>query len=351
MTKPRVTVLLTCAASPMAVEAIQALQASRTLRVRVVGVDMDPRGPGAAFASAFYQVPGGGDPAYVDRVMTICRREGVRVAIPTSDEEALALARAQDRFRSAGITCTVPRPELIELFTDKARMYDVLAQRGVVVPRYERVTTIPQVRHAAARLGYPARPFVIKPAAARGGRGVWLIREGGASLDELLRGMSLDAMRLETYVQAADRAATLAPLVAMECFSGDVFDVDLLGVGGRLKTMVSRRRFHPRSTPFRGCVLERHPAVLALARSVHQALKLDYLHDVDIMLDAQGGAHLLEVNPRQSASVIATVSAGLNLLEHLVRRALDLKVPAARVPYGVAIRPSVRTTCVNGRVR
>lgn len=351
MTKPRVTVLLTCAASPMAVEAIQALQASRTLRVRVVGVDMDRRGPGARFASAFSQVPAGTDPGYADRLLTICRREGVRVVIPTSDEEALALARVQDRFRSAGITCTVPRAELIELFADKARMYQALAQCGVAVPRYERVTTIRHLREAASRLGYPARPFVIKPSAARGGRGVWLIREGGASLEELLRGMSLDAIRLETYVQAAERAATLPPLVAMECFSGDVFDVDLLGVGGRLKTMVARRRFHPRSTPFRGCVLERHPAVLALARSVHQALKLDYLHDVDIMLDAQGGAHLLEVNPRQSASVIATVSAGLNLLEHLVRRALDLDVPVAAVPYGVSIRPSVRTTCVSAKGR
>jgi len=330
----------------MAVEAIQALQASRTLRVRVVGVDMDASGVGAQFADAFYQVPAGQDPAYVDRLLAICRREGVRVILPTSDEEALALARAHARFNGAGVVCAAPRQELVELFLDKSRMYDYLTQRGVRVPRYTRVTTIAQLRAAAKRLGYPAKPFVIKPATARGGRGVWMIRSGGASLRELMHGISLDAISLEAFVASAARAEALPPLVAMEYFSGDVFDVDLLGVHGTLRTAVPRRRFHPRTTPFRGCRIERHPAVLALAREVHQALALDFLHDVDIMLDARGKAHLLEINPRQSASVITTVAAGLNLLEHVVRRALDLDIPSVPVPYGVAVRPSVRTTCI-----
>jgi len=175
---------------------------------------------------------------------------------------------------------------------------------------------------------------------------LWMIRSGGASLRELMHGISLDAISLEAFVASAARAEALPPLVAMEYFSGDVFDVDLLGVHGTLRTAVPRRRFHPRTTPFRGCRIERHPAVLALAREVHQALALDFLHDVDIMLDARGKAHLLEINPRQSASVITTVAAGLNLLEHVVRRALDLDIPSVPVPYGVAVRPSVRTTCI-----
>lgn len=353
MSRRSVTVLLTCAASPMAVEAIQALQASRTLKVRVVGVDMDPAGVGQRFAAAYYRVPPGADPSYADRILAIGQRERVRVVIPTSDEEALALSRAAERFRQAGIICTVPRSELIELFADKTRMYDYLASRGIALPRYARVTSLAQLQQAAANLGYPDVPFVIKPASARGGRGVWLIRSGGASLDELMNSMSLDAMSLEAFLDSAKRSRSFPPLVAMEYLPGDVFDVDLLGVCGRLRTIVARRRFHPRTTPFRGCVIERHPGVLALARSVHQALALDYLHDVDIIVSPEGRVHLLEVNPRQSASVIATVSAGLNLLELLVRRALDLEVPSAKVPYGRTIRPSVRTTCMgrNGMPR
>jgi len=347
-----VTVLLTCTASPMAVEMIQALQASRSLNVRVVGVDMEPHGVGQRFASAYYRVPAGHDPLYPDRLLAICQREDVRVVIPTSDEEALALSQAQPRFRTAGIVCTVPRPELAELFSDKTRMYDYLARRGVTVPRYVRVSNLAQLQQAAAQLGYPRQPFVIKPARARGGRGVWLIRAGGATLDELMRGISLDVISLEVFAaSSAARQHEFAPLVAMEYFPGDVFDIDLLGAGGRLHTIVARRRFHPRTTPFRGCVLERHPGVLALARAVHTALALDYLHDIDIVLDARGRPHLLEVNPRQSASVIATVTAGLNLLEQLVRRALNLELRSSPVPYGKTIRPSIRTTWVNGRSR
>jgi len=347
MSPPQVTVVLTCTASPMAVEAIQALQTSRAVRIRVVGVDMDPHGVGQRFASAFYAVPAGNDPSYPEALLNICRRESAQVVIPTSDEEALALAQAAPRFQPHGVVCTVPRPELVGCFSDKSRMYTVLAERGVPVPDHVQVTTVEGLREAASRLGYPRRPFVIKPARARGGRGVWLVREGGASLGELLGGVSLEAISLESLLSAIARAPEgMPPLVAMESFAGDVFDVDLLGVRGRLHTIIARRRFHPRTTPFRGCVLERHEGVLALARSVQEALALDYLHDVDIMLDRDGRAHLLEVNPRQSASVIATVTAGVNLLELLILRALDLELPPIEVPYGAVIRPSVRTTCL-----
>lgn len=346
MAKPQVTVLLTCASSPMAVEAIVALQASRSLRVRVVGVDMTPGGAGRSFVSAFYKVPPGNDPAYVDRLLAICRREKVRVVIPTSDEEALTLARTAGRFRARGVTCTVPREELVEVLGDKGRMYDYLAQRGVAVPRHVRATTPAELKAAAAALGYPARPFVVKPASARGGRGVWVIREHGASLQELTQGVALDAVTLDGYVRAIEDAGTMPALLAMEFLAGDVFDVDILGAGGRLKQAVARRRFHPRTTPFRGCVLERNAEVLALTRSVHQALALDYLQDIDIIAADDGRVHLLEVNPRQSASVIATVAAGRNLLEDLVRVALGLVVKPGRVPYGRAIYPSVRTTAL-----
>jgi biotin carboxylase len=212
------------------------------------------------------------------------------------------------------------------------------------VPRHIRVTSPAALREAAAELGYPQRPFVVKPATARGGRGVWVIREGGASMQELLQGIAIDAVGLDGYIRAAETAGSMPALLAMEYLAGDVFDVDILGAGGRLKIAVARRRFHPRTTPFRGCTLERHAAVLELTRAVHRALALDYLQDVDIIAGNDGSVHLLEVNPRQSASVITTVAAGCNLLEDLVRVALGLEVAARRVPYGRAILPSIRTT-------
>jgi carbamoyl-phosphate synthase large subunit len=346
MPTPETTVLLTCAASPMSVESIIALQESRTVKARVVGVDMDAQAVGRAFASAFYAVPAGADPGYSEQLMAICRKEGVQVVIPTSDEEALALARHAEDFKARGIVCTVPPMEHLERFADKAKMYAYLAQQGLPVPPHRCVSTLQDLRQAAAELGYPQTPVVIKPVSARGGRGVWLLRPQGSSLQDLTGGMSLEAITLETFTESAERAGSMPAMLVMQALAGDVFDVDLLGCDGRLLASVARRRFHPRTTPFRGCVLEQHEGVLDLARRAHAALGLSYLQDVDVMLDGRGQPHLLEVNPRQSGSVITTVAAGLNLLELLVRVALSLDVPEPiEIPYGIAVRPSVRTTC------
>ena len=167
-------------------------------------------------------------------------------------------------------------------------------------------------------------------------------------MDELMHQMSLEAITLESLIEAMGRKGVVPPMLAMPYFSGPVFDVDLLARDGQPLYVIARRRFHPRTTPFRGCVLDRNPAVIALATQILEALRLHYLHDVDIMLDAEGQPHLLEVNPRLSGSVIASITAGVNLLDYLVRLALGREVPQIEIPYGKSIKPSIRTVCLNG---
>ena len=338
-----ITVVLTCAASPMAVEMIRALQRCRSAPVRVVGVDMEPNGVGRSAADAYEQVPSGRDPAYVDRLLEICRRHEARLVIPCSDEEALTLAKTSDRFQAAGTLCTVPRREFVDLFSDKATMLQWLKSRGVPVPNAIKATTADELVEAAKQIGYPQRPCVVKPVSGRGGRGVWLLREQGSSLEELTSQMSLDVITLETFLRAMRSHQAPTAWLVMEQLTGPVFDVDVLARAGEPLAVVARRRFHPRTTPFRGCVLEPHPGVLALAYQILTALQLHYLHDIDIMLDAEGVPHVLEVNPRLSGSVIATVAAGFNMLEGLVCLALGQDVPTGPIPYGASIRPSIRT--------
>ncbi len=344
----KTTVLLTCANAPLAVESIRALKASTQLSVRVVGTDMQAKGGGTQEADSFYALCNGADEQYIDRLLKICLQEGVRVLIPTSDEEALAVAQAQERFIRAGIVPTVPRQELLPYFANKIKMYELLEQQGIPLPPHYRVGNAQQLKEAAASLGYPKKAFVIKPASARGGRGVWVLREGGSSFNELMQGMSLDAISLEAFLVSAQSTDVWPELIAMPHLEGDVFDVDLLSDRGGLKLCIPRRRIHPRTTPFRGCSLENHAEVADLARRTHAALNLDYLHDVDVMLDSEQQPHLLEVNPRQSGSVITTIRAGVNLLEMLVMRACDLEMPIPEnIPYGKTILPSIRTCWAN----
>lgn len=344
MAKQPITVVMTCVGSSAAVEVIQGFSQRSSLPIRVVGVDMDENAIGRHYADAFYPVPYGKDATYVDRLLEICRKEEAQVIIPGADEEAFALALAIDRFRDAGVVCTVPRRELVQPLSDKGATYQWLGQRGVPLPAYFRVSSPEELREAASALGYPKKPFVIKPASSRGGRGVWQIHSEGSSLKNLLSSTSLDTITLDTFLHAAERADQMPNLLAMEYLPGDVFDVDVLAREGQVLYMVPRRRFN-RRVPSKLGTLEKHEGVLKLAHVVQEVLSLTYLFDFDIVVGEDNTPYLLEVNPRLSASVITTVAAGLNLLEYLVRMALDMEIPVIDIPYGKIVRASIKTVC------
>lgn len=348
MAKDLITVVMTCVGSTAAVEIIQALNRHSSLPIRVVGLDMDENAVGQYYADAFYPVPSGKDASYGDRLLEICRKEDVKVVIPGADEEAYSLALSIERFRDAGVVCTVPRQELVQPMSDKGALYQWLGQRGVPLPKYFQVNSPQELREAASALSYPKKPFIIKPSSSRGGRGVWLIHPEGSSLTSLLGRTHLDTITLDSFLQVVERAEKIPSLLAMEYLPGDAYDVDVLAREGQVFYMVPRRRFNPSGIPFMGCMLEKHEGVLKLASDIQEALALTYLFDFDIALAEDGRPCLMEVNPRLSAGIVGTLAAGVNLLEYLVCLALGMDIPIVDIPYGTIIRPSIRTVRTRG---
>lgn len=334
----KVTMLMTCVGGQLSPFLLKALKSCERVDVRVVGVDGQAEVPGGALADAYYQVPMGDDPRYPDRIMEICEAEGVAVVLPTSDEEALSLAAVSERFAAKGITVCCPPADKAGFMANKGDMYDWLAGQGLPLPEYRRVKSPAELEEAARALGYPERDFVVKPCVARGGRGVWVISARTPSMDELNKGLTIDVMNLETYLKAA-ADGEFVELMAMPNLVGDVFDVDILRTGGTTHYVVPRRRYHVRTTPFRGCYLENHPEVLKLSEMLQEALQLPYLFDFDIILDGDGKPWLLEVNPRVSGSVAVSVLNGLNLLEFLVLGCVGEEVPQVEIPWGKGGKP------------
>lgn len=341
----KVNVMMTCAGSPMVVEMLSALSQMNGIKSRVIAVDSGQRAVGRAYSSAFYQVPPGNHLEYPETLLGICKKEEVTVVIAGSDEESLSLAKNVDLFQKEHITCTVPKKELIDPLSDKVTMYQWLQTRGITVPTHYRARSQDELKQAANALGYPKKSFIVKPSASRGGRGVWVVSSNASSMNNLSQSLAVDAITLENLSEMLKYSPTPVSLMAMEHLEGDVFDVDLLAREQQIYYLIPRRRFHPRTVPFRGCTLEKHDGVLNLCKKLQSLLSLTYLFDFDIVVGTDNVPHLLEVNPRLSGSTIATISAGINLLEYLVRMALNLDIPILSIPYGAQIIPSYKTTC------
>ncbi len=307
-------------------------------KTRVIAVDERPDPVGRHAADAHYQVPGGTDPGFVDVLIEICRREQVDAVFCGSDEEAVAVAMQHDRFDELEIETCTPPPDVAPKARNKADVFDLLASRGVRVPEFRRVRGASQLAIAAQDLGYPEVSVIVKPAVSRGNRGIWTLTAEAPDPQRLLESKDANESSLDAFGAALGEHE--AELVVMPRFVGAVFDVDILSRGtDDVDVIVPRRRLDPRGTPFGGCYFDDHPGVLELSREVAAAVRFDCLYDIDVMLDDDDRAHLLEVNPRPSGSAIASLKAGISLYERFLRGRWGLELPPIDIPYGLLVRP------------
>lgn len=88
---------------------------------RIVVASSDDLTPAGCFADSTHIVPPIRDPAYVDRLLEICRTETVRAVVPLIDLDLERLAPHLARFAALGTTVLCPPPELVDLGMDKLR--------------------------------------------------------------------------------------------------------------------------------------------------------------------------------------------------------------------------------------
>ena len=121
------------------------------------------------------------------------------------------LAEARARF---GIEGT--RPEVAELFRDKARMKDALRAAGLPVAKHCLVTSEKDARGFAEEVGFP---MVLKPPAGMGAKATFRV----SSLDALLRAV------------VGMRVSAEAPVLAEELLRGREHSLETITISGKAK--------------------------------------------------------------------------------------------------------------------
>ena len=329
-----VRVLITCINGTMVPSAIVHLRGQSRFPMRIFGADMGEAGVVAGLLDGYHRIPSGESPDYVAKLLEVVGRERIQVVLPWSDAEAFALARNRLRLREAGAEAVVSSAECLGLIRDKFQTYRQLERAGIPVPPYACVSTMDDLRSAAAEYGYPQRTVIVKPSGGRGGRGLHVLC--GRDAPPAWLGTGARERRIEA---GADLAALPAMIegetMVMPALGTPAYDVDVLARAGRPRAAVVRRRTNPTGIPFEGNRIVADPAAQRYCLDIAAALGLDSLHDIDLMTDPEGRLRLLEVNPRPSGSLAASLAAGAPLLDaafaQALGRELPVPVPAADV--------------------
>lgn len=208
-----------------------------------------------------------------------------------------------------------------ELFRDKRRMSALVSRAGVRVPRESSLFAACDVERAMDEVGCP---IVIKGSVGRGGNATRIcrtLRSARSAVRELTR------RGCATFAQAYVAGDTY--------LAGGVFE------GGRplrFFSGVKTAQFPPRVGPAAELRSEQHSALFIAAKAVFRAARVSGIASIDLVRDALGEFHFLELNPRPWGSMEAARRAGVDLFGPLVAL-WRARTPEAQLDF----HPHVRT--------
>lgn len=332
--------MLTSAGGEMIPFLITQLKASPEHAPRVLAIDAGEGKISRHLADGFWTVPRGDDPGYADAVLDILRQTKVDLLVPCSDEEALSLSARREDIADTGCTLACVDHATLGIFSDKARCYEVLAEKGIPVPLWRRVENLQDLGSAVDEVIASTGACVVKPAAGRGGRDVFVIdtAESTAALPDEAGGREMHLSAAAFKELCAGQTEFAFPLIAMERLTEPVFDIDMLAWQGQPVHVVPRRRVSSQ-LPNEGHIFVDAPELSELGTNLIRSFSLSWLYDCDVMYDRAGHPRILEINPRPSGSAAVTVAAGVPLFENMMALAKGEATSAAAPVTGHTVLP------------
>jgi carbamoyl-phosphate synthase large subunit len=272
--------------------------------IRVIGCDIYPSEwiVDSANVSAFYQVPYATDEeAYVEKVLSICRKEEIDGLVILTDVEVDVWNLRRKELEAEGITLCLSSEKTVDLCRDKEKFYHFFKEQGFdfVIPTY-RLNEISE-----EMLDYP---LVVKPYNGRSSQGLHYIN----SEQELLHLVHL--VKRETRGSVED-------YIVQPMIRGPVITVDIVRqpeTGGFVA--VSRKELLRTLNGAGTSVLVFHDEQLEeICRLAADALDIRGCVNFEFIKSADDKYYILECNPRFSGGVEFSCMAGYDCISNHIK--------------------------------
>jgi carbamoylphosphate synthase large subunit len=298
-------VLVTGAGGPAGVAVVRRLVA---LGHRVVAGDADSAAAGGALADVAVTLPRGDHPRFVDALVGVCTACGVDALVSTVAEELPHLAAGAGRLAAAGVATWLPDAVAVAVCCDKAAFARAMAAAGVPHPA--------TAARADAVAGVPG-PWVVKPLAGRGSRGVRLLDD---------RSLVVEALRED------------GGLIAQTRLTGREFTADaLVDRDGAVRLVVPRWREETKAgISVKGRTFASDPVSRVVAAAL-AAVQLTGPANVQGFVADDGTATVVEINPRFSGGLPLTLAAGADVVSAYLAGVRGEPLPELSFRPGVAM--------------
>lgn len=305
------TVLVTAAGAPPGFTTCNILSE----KYNIIATDADK------YASGLYQynvtpyvIPLCSKPDYIDRLISICKKEFVDMIFPALEIEAIVISKHRKRFDEIGVKYLLPPHEVLQSAADKYKTAMAANKAGIPCPKTVLLNDADEANNAR-----PSFPSVLKPVQGSGARGVYYAKDR-KEYDKLISKLDFEKGYL-----------------VQEMIIGGFGSVYLVAL---LYDKQSRLKASFLSRSLKAAYKEGGPCI------VGTPVKDEKLKQMGIdLIEALGGfvgpaaiefkvdektktPKLLEINPRIWGYSRLAYGSGLNIHNMIVQLALDEDIPA-----------------------
>ena len=264
-------------------------RAAQRLRrpARFFGTDTDPFSPALQLCDEGFLVKPTSHGRYISQLLSIVRRHGIGLLVPTIDLDLRLLAGHRRRFESCGCRVLVSDPEVIDICQDKRRTYGFLKRRGFDGP----VTQSIRMALAADREGQLAWPCFLKPWDGHAGKGSTVVH---------------DRQELLFYARRVPNA------ICQELVEGTEYTCDVyVDFERHVRCVVPRRRLEVRSGEVSKAQIAKDPRVMTEAAGLVERLGAGPgVVTLQLFVTKKNRIRFIEVNPRFGGGVTLSIRAG-----------------------------------------
>lgn len=278
--------------------------AARRLRspVRFYGTDTSPFSPALQLCDEGFLVKPTWHARYIGQLLSIVRRHGVELLVPTVDLDLRLLAEQRGRFERYGCRVLISDPEVIDICQDKRRTYRFLKRHGFDCP----VTRSVRAVLAADRKGQIAWPCFLKPWDGHAGKGTTVVH---------------DREELRFYAKRVPNA------ICQELVEGAEYTCDVyVDFERHVRSVVPRRRLEVRSGEVsKGQVVKDRRLMTETARLIERLGAGPGVVTVQLFLTSKSQIRFIEVNPRFGGGAPLSIRAGADFPRWILQELMGRK--------------------------
>ena len=275
--------------------------------LKIIAVDLTPDlSATCQMADKSFAVPRCTNPKYIENLLEICKREKVKILIPTIDTELGIFSEHKDQFSEIGTHVSVPELGFVKVVRNKKFTADLLSELGILTPKtlmLEDFLAIPD------RLKFPV---VLKPVSGSSSVGIHFV--------ENFEGLKVLKLHKDDYL-------------AQERILGEEYTINLFfNRKGVMKCAIPHHRIETRGGEVSKGRTEKYPPLIAISEKMSRNFKgVRGAICYQAIVDKNGDAYVFEINARFGGGYPLAHRAGAKFSKWILEEALEVDSSAANV--------------------